>query len=158
MRSRIAAGALAGLPAGVVFGAMMQLMTAPTPDGGSTPMMQMVAMVVGSDSLTVGWMYHLFNSAAIGAAFGLLFGTKTHAAGAAGWGLAWGFFWWILGGQILMPVLLGMPPFATLRMPPMRMVAIGSLVGHLAFGLILGVAFTWLRRGNEARAVGHVPA
>jgi hypothetical protein len=159
MHSRIAAGALAGIPAGVVFGAMMQLMSAPTPEGGSMPVMEMVAMVVGSHSLTVGWLYHLFNSATIGAMFGVLFGGKVHHYGAgAGWGVGWGVFWWILGGLILMPVLLGMPAFASLRMPPMRMVALGSLIGHLVFGLMLGVGFAWLRRGSEAPHVHPMPA
>ena len=46
-----------------------------------------------------------------------------------------------------MPILLGMPAFAPLMMPPMRMVAIGSLVGHLIFGLVLGAVFAWLYRG-----------
>ncbi len=66
MRSKIGAGVVAGLIAGVVFGMMMQMMTAPTPQGGQMPMMQMVAMVVRSDSMIVGWLYHLFNSAVRG--------------------------------------------------------------------------------------------
>ncbi|MCR4342151.1 MAG: hypothetical protein NUW01_19920, partial [Gemmatimonadaceae bacterium] len=63
MRSRVLAGAAAGLAGGLIFGMMMQLMSAPTPDGGSMPMMAMVAMVVKSESIVVGWLYHLFNSA-----------------------------------------------------------------------------------------------
>ncbi len=51
MRSRITAGAIAGLIAGFVFGLMMQMMTAPTPEGGEMPMMAMVAKVVGSESM-----------------------------------------------------------------------------------------------------------
>jgi hypothetical protein len=67
------------------------------------------------------------------------------------WGAAYGFSWWILGGLILMPVLLGMPAFAPLMMPPMRMVAVGSLIGHLIFGVTLGAAFVWLFRGARSR-------
>ena len=37
-----------------------------------------------------------------------------------------------------MPVLLGMPAFAPLTMPEMQMVTMGSLSGHLIYGLILG--------------------
>lgn len=154
MRSRIVAGALAGLPAGAAFGALMQLMQAPTPDGGSVPLMQMVAMVVGSPSLTVGWLYHLFNSAAIGAAFGVVAGGRAQRLGsAAGWGAAWGLVWWVLGGLVAMPILLGMPALAPLRMPPMRMVAMGSLAGHLLFGLMLGAVYVWVRRGTTAAVV-----
>src|SRR5918994_7572145 len=147
MRSKVGAGAVGGLIAGVVFGMMMQMMTAPTPDGKEMPMMQMVAMVVRSESIAVGWLYHLFNSAVIGAIFGWALGNRVVSYGAGlGWGAAYGVFWWMLGAQILMPIFLGMPPFASIMMPPMRMVAIGSLVGHLVFGLILGAAFVWLSR------------
>ncbi len=68
---------------------------------------------------------------------------STYGAG-LGWGALYGIFWWIFGAQILMPVLLGMPPFASIMMPPMRMVAVGSLVGHSIYGLILGGTFVWL--------------
>lgn len=37
-------------------------------------------------------------------------------------------------------------------MPPMRMVAVGSLVGHLIYGSILGVASAWLHYGAHHRA------
>jgi hypothetical protein len=147
MHSKVGAGVVGGLIAGVVFGMMMQMMTAPTPDGKEMPMMQMVAMVVRSQSMAVGWAYHLFNSAIIGAIFGWALGNRASSYGAGlGWGAAYGIFWWILGAQILMPIFLGMPPFASIMMPPMRMVAIGSLIGHLIFGLILGAAFVWLSR------------
>ena len=147
MRSKIGAGIIAGLVAGVVFGMMMQMMNAPTPDGKQIPMIQMVAMVVGSKSIMVGWLYHLFNSAVIGAIFGWVLGGRAETYGAGlGWGALYGIFWWILGAQILMPVLLGMPLFASVMMPPMRMVAAGSFVGHIIFGLILGAVFVWLHR------------
>ena len=151
MRSRIVAGAVGGVVAGVAFGVMMQMMSAPTPDGGRMPMMAMVAMVVRSQSLAVGWLYHLFNSAVIGALFGALLGSRVgdYRSG-LGWGALWGVVWWVLGALILMPVFLGMPPFAALRMPPMRPVAMGSLVGHLIYGLILGAAFVRLRGTSGA--------
>ncbi|HEV8362482.1 MAG TPA: hypothetical protein VGQ52_03105 [Gemmatimonadaceae bacterium] len=152
MQSRISAGALAGIAGGLVFGIMMQMMSAPTPDGGSMPMMGMVAMVVRSQSLVVGWIYHLFNSAVIGGLFGWLLGDRARSYGAGlAWGAAWGIVWWILGALILMPLLLGMPAFASLRMPPMRPVAMGSLVGHVIYGLLLGAAYVRLR----ARAGGY---
>ena len=154
MQSRIAWGAIAGLIAGVVFGMMMQMMNAPTPEGGQMSMMAMVAMVVRSSSIGVGWAYHLFNSAVIGAIFGWLFAARATTAGSgSGWGLLYGFAWWILGGQILMPLALGMPPFASVMMPPMRMVAVGSLIGHAVYGLILGGLFPVFVRSRPVRAV-----
>jgi hypothetical protein len=154
MRSNLKAGIIAGLIAGIVFGIMMTVMHAPTPDGGSMPMMAMVAMVVKSKSLAVGWLYHLFNSAVIGGLFGWILGSRVTDFGrAAGWGGAYGFIWWILGGLILMPIFLSMPAFAPLQMPAMRPVAFASLMGHLIYGLILGGAFFPLR-GAHAAPVG----
>lgn len=152
MGSRLTAGIMAGLIAGVVFGMMMQMMSAP--DG--KPMMAMVAQVVRSESLVVGWLYHLFNSAVIGGIFGWLLGDRArgYSAGLL-WGALYGVSWWILGGLILMPLFLGMSPFAPLMMEPMRPVAMGSLMGHILYGLILGAGFLALSRGRkEMRASG----
>lgn len=155
MRSRITAGVVAGLIAGVVFGMLMQMMSAP--DG--KPMMAMVAQVVRSESLAVGWLYHLFNSAVIGGIFGWLLSGRVHGYGAGLlWGALYGVVWWILGGLILMPLFLGMSPFAPLMMEPMRPVAMGSLMGHVLYGLILGAGFVMLKRdGNEIPAVRDLP-
>ena len=153
MSSRLNASIAGGLIAGVVFGLMMQMMLAPTPDGGQMSMIAMVGQIVGSPTIGAGWLYHLFNSAVIGAIFGWLFGDRVHSyASALGWGATYGFAWWIVGGLLLMPIFLGMPAFAPLMMPPMRMVAVGSLVGHLIYGLILGSAFVWLYRSAQYRA------
>lgn len=93
----------------------------------------------------------------IGALFGWLLGGRVHSyASGFGWGVAYGFAWWILGGLILMPILLSMPVFAPITDPPMRIVALGSLIGHAVYGLILGGAFVWLhygvRRGEKLHA------
>lgn len=154
MRTKLGAGILAGLVAGVIFGLMMTVMTAPTPDGGRMPMMGMVAQVVGSNSLAVGWVYHLFNSAVIGAIFGWFLGRgEVGFGGGLAKGVGYGIFWWILGGQILMPLFLGMEPFAALRMAPMRPVAMMSLVGHVVFGGVLGLVYAWLRGTETAGRV-----
>ncbi len=155
MRSKLTASLIAGLIGGLVFGIMMQIMK--TPDG-KMPMMGMLAMVVGSKSLVVGWLYHLFNSAVIGALFGWLLGDRVRGYGSGlGWGALYGVAWWVLGGLILMPVLLGMPVLAPLTMAGMMPVAMGSLVGHLIYGLILGAAFVWLYRTLAGRDEVGVP-
>src|SRR5687767_7234837 len=145
MKADIRTSIIAGLIAGVVFGAIMQVMTAPTPDGGAVPMMAMVAMVVKSDSIAAGWIYHLFNSVVIAAVYGWLVAPRVsgYAAG-LGFGALYGAAWWVLGGLMLMPLALGMPAFAPLLMAPMVPVAIGSLIGHLVFGVILGAGSVWL--------------
>jgi hypothetical protein len=147
MQSRIAASIVAGVMAGLVFGITMHMMTAPTPEGGRMPVIAMVGQILGSPSVAVGWLYHLFNSAIIGAIYGWLLGRRARAYGSGfAWGATYGFVWWILGGLVLMPMMLGMPAFAPLMVPDMRMVAMGSLVGHLIYGLILGGLFVALTR------------
>jgi hypothetical protein len=130
---------------------MMQIMNGPTPEGGQMPMMAMVAKAVGSTSLAIGWIYPLFNSAVIGAIFAWLFNNRALSAGQGlACGALYGIAWWILGEQILMPLALGMPPVASIMMPPMRMVAVGSLVGHMMYGLILGGLFSGVRAKRQA--------
>ncbi len=144
---KLGASIVAGLAGGLVFGLMMHMMIAPTPDGGQMPMMAMIGQIIGSPSVAVGWVYHLFNSAVIGAIFGWLLGSKVRDFGSAfGWGAAYGLAWWVLGGLVLMPVLLGMPAFAPLIMPDMRGIAMGSLIGHLLYGLTLGGVFIAMQR------------
>ncbi|MGH7215476.1 MAG: hypothetical protein ACREIT_11990 [Tepidisphaeraceae bacterium] len=151
MSGRIGASIVGGLIAGVVFGMMMQMMMAPTPEGGQVPMMAMVAKILRSDNIAVGWAYHLFNSAVIGAIFGWILGGRVsgYASGFT-WAALYGIFWWVLGGLILMPILLGMPAFAPLMMEPMRPVALGSLMGHIIYGLILGAVFVWMSHHRPA--------
>jgi hypothetical protein len=58
-----------------------------------------------------------------------------------------------------MPLFLGMSAFAPLLMPPMRPVAMGSLVGHLLYGLILGLVYVRVYSGSRVRAAsGAYPA
>lgn len=144
---KLAASIIAGLAGGFVFGLMMHTMMAPTPDGGQMPMMAMIGQIIGSPSVTVGWIYHLFNSAVIGTLFGWLFGSFVRGfQSALALGAAYGFGWWILGGLILMPLLLGMPAFAPVSMPAMRGIAMGSLIGHVMYGLTLGGVFVAMHR------------
>jgi len=151
MKSRAGRGVVASLIGGVLFGIMMQVMTAPTPDGGQVPMLGMVAMLVDSDSLAVGWIVHLAISGPFGLIFGWLFGARVTGPGAGlGWGAVYGLIWWVLGGLLLMPLILGLPAFAPLTMPEMRSVALGSLAGHLLYGLVLGGSYAWLAK----RSVG----
>jgi hypothetical protein len=126
---RIIGGVVGGVVGGLVFGAMMGLMG----------MLPMVAMVVGSESATIGFLYHMFNSVVIGALFGLIFGGLSHTYGqGAAWGLLYGAIWWVLGPLVLMPLMLGMGlQFDIVFTAPMLM----SLVGHLTYGLLTGLVY-----------------
>jgi len=56
-------------------------------------------------------------------------------------GLAYGALWWVLGALLIMPIVLGMPPFM------LDANSLLSLMGHLVYGVILGVvSVVFLRR------------
>lgn len=172
MRSKTGAGVVAGLCAGLVYGIVMQMVTVPMAGGGGMPMpggsempmdaggrmpmMAMVAQVVRSDSLAVGWVFLLITGAVMGVIFGWVLGDRaTRIGGGLAWGALYGVLWWVLGTLILMPILLGMSAFAPLTMAPMRPGAMWSLAAYLVSGPILGAVFAGLYRG--AAAPGPVP-
>ncbi len=107
-------------------------------------MIPMVAMLVGSEAVAVGWVVHLAISVVLGIGFGLVSVKGLDAWGPGiGMGLAYGVVWWVLGALIAMPLRLGMPAFEVNTM------AWQSLMGHMIFGIILGaVAVAVVRRGS----------
>jgi hypothetical protein len=131
---RVVYGVVGGIAGGIVFGVLMQLMG----------MIGMVAQLVGSTSVAVGWLVHLAISAFIGASFAILFGSMAKAPlKAALFGMAYGIVWWILGGLLIMPAQLGMPVFQ------FNATAWQSLMGHLLYGLVLGIVFSLLVRRDH---------
>jgi uncharacterized membrane protein YagU involved in acid resistance len=124
-------GIVGGLVGGMVFGMMMQMMD----------MMPTIAMLVGSESVAVGWIVHLAVSAVLGAGYGLV-GSRLLGSWGTGIvaGVAYGLVWWVLGGLIAMPARLGAPLFNLDSM------AWKSLMGHVAFGAVLGAVAVALAR------------
>lgn len=120
----------------MVFGVLMQL----------TGMLAMVAQLVGSTSVAVGWPVHLAVSLVFGAVFALLpLGAERGAGRAVLSGAGYGVVLWLVGPLLLMPALLGMP------LAVVDAAALRSVVGHLLFGAVLG-AVTWvLLRRDPAR-------
>ncbi len=84
----------------------------------------------------------------IGVAFGLLFQQDVRSYGACmGWGLGFGIFWWFFGPLTLLRLASGMPLDWSAQQGS---AVFGSLVGHILYGLILGIAYAtidkvWVR-------------
>jgi uncharacterized membrane protein YagU involved in acid resistance len=130
--ARVVAGIVGGLVGGLVFGILMQVWD----------MLPMVAMLVDSKSVAVGWLVHLFNSALFGAVFAVLFGRwAATVVPAILLGLGYGVLWWVLGALLIMPAWLGMNGMIF----ELNTNAWRSLVGHLAYGLLLGLVYVLLR-------------
>jgi hypothetical protein len=131
---RVVHGIVGGLAGGVVFGVLMQMMG----------MIPMVAQLVGSESVAVGWIVHLLISSFAGAVFALFLGSRAGTFGpAVGLGLAYGVVWWVVGALLIMPAQLGMPVFV------FNATAWQSLMGHLLFGLVLGLVYAALARRSQ---------
>ena len=96
----------------------------------------------GPSSAWVGFVVHMMISGAIGGTFGAVVDLSGLRAN-VGAGLAYGIMWWVLGPLTLMPAFMGMGFGVNWNVAAISE-AIPSLVGHLVFGVILGVTVRWL--------------
>jgi len=144
--TRLQHGAAGGAVAGVVFGLLIQF--------ALDRMTAIGAMyTLGDPSLSVGWIAHIAHSVLFGAFFAVLGGPRLvsfldgYAAGAVS-GLAYGAVLWAVNIVVLWPLWLGAVSLAAAPSAPY--LAPRPLVGHLVYGLLLGLAVTAL----GARAAG----
>jgi uncharacterized membrane protein YagU involved in acid resistance len=80
----------------------------------------------------------------IGVTFGMLFQRDVRGYGSCmGWGLAYGIFWWFLGQLTLLPLAAHRPIDWS---ADQGAAVFGSLIGHILYGLILGVAYATIDR------------
>jgi uncharacterized membrane protein YagU involved in acid resistance len=115
---------LEGSLGGVLFGALMPIMG----------MLEMVAALVGQESVAVGWVVHLGISVLFGAGYGLTFAVGSRSWGhAVGFGAVYAVILWVVGALLIMPAWLGMPVFQIGEMQ------LQSLMGHVLYGLALGL-------------------
>ena len=131
MSKNTTSGIYAGLFGGSVFGVMMAV-------GGMFPM---ISGMMGMNDALVGFVLHLIISAVIGAIFGLALdamvmqgpGMSLLAGG------VYGIVWWVLGPLLIMPLAMGMPVFQVQAM-------MGSLFGHIMFGITMSTIYFLLRK------------
>jgi uncharacterized membrane protein YagU involved in acid resistance len=136
-------GGVAGVVGGWAFGRWMALVR----------FFPLVAGLVHSDSPDVGMALHFLIAVVIGASFGLLFQPDVRGPGSSmGCGLGYGIFWWFLGPLTLLPLLQGQPLDWSYEHGSDLF---GSLVGHIVYGLLMGLVYAvtdrlWLRFFYEA--------
>lgn len=127
-------GGLAGVIGGLAYGKWMS----------EADFYPLVAGLVDSSSADVGQTVHLLIAIIIGATFGILFRADIRSLGSSvAWGMAYGILWWILGALTLFPILLG--DSAQWSLDAGRS-AFPGLVGHIVYGILLGVVYAGLRR------------
>ena len=127
-------GGLAGIVGGWAFGKWM----------AQVDFFPLIASLVDSNSAMVGMTLHFGIAVVIGASFGMLFQRDVRGLGSClGWGLAYGILWWFLGPLTLLPILRGSQPDWSYQQGA---ALFGSLVGHVIYGLLLGLVYAALYR------------
>jgi hypothetical protein len=98
----------------------------------------------GDDAYMLGFVARVLAPPLIGALFGLLFQADIRGWGSSmGWGLGYGMLWWCLGPLTLQPLLEG----RALRWSGEDAAGLYSaLVGHVVFGLLVGLVFAGIDR------------
>ncbi len=130
----IVAGGFAGIASGLIFGYWMLKgdffpLIAGWPDVPSQPEKVLLQFAV---------------ALSIGATFGLLFQRDVRSYGSCmGWGLGYAVLWWFLGPLTFFPLIAGTPLDWSADGASQ---VFGALVGHILYGLILGVAYATLDR------------
>jgi len=133
--SRAAAvGGLAGIVGGWAFGQWM----------AKVNHFPLIAGLIHLSSRNAGVALHFVFAFIIGASFGLLFQRDVRGYGSSlGWGLGYGIFWWFLGPMTMMPLWQG----RTLDWSYQHAQELyGSLVGHIVYGLIVGLIYATVDR------------
>lgn len=130
----IVVGGLAGILGGWAFGKWMEQV-------GFFPL---VASLVRSQSREVGVLTHFAIAVLIGASFGMLFQLDVRGFGSSlGWGVGYGLLWWFTGPLTLLPLILLQPLNWTYQNGASLF---GSLVGHIVYGLIVGLVYASIDR------------
>jgi hypothetical protein len=125
----IVAGGAAGLVAALIFGRWMY-------EGDFYP------LISGYGRLGTHFgniIFHFAVACLIGCTFGMLFQAEVWNLGSAmGWGMAYAMFWWFFGQLTLLPIAAG----RTVDWSGARGSQLfGAMVGHILFGLILGMVY-----------------
>ncbi len=134
----IVAGGFAGTLGGLIFGRWVS-------SGDYFPLLAGFGEL-SSRPMTIS--LHFAIALLIGATFGLLFQRDVRGYGSCmGWGLGFGIFWWFFGPLTLLRLAAKMPLDWSAEQGS---AVFGSLVGHILYGLILGVAYAtidkiWIR-------------
>ncbi len=142
--TEIQSGAIGGIVASAIMAIPMLAQMSPVIEQ-AIPAMYGVA----SPAPAVGFGMHLVHGAVFGVVFAAVLSTDALGewadgyAGSAGLGLAYGVLVWVVAAAIVMPLWLGVVGFPAA--PALPNFNTTSLMGHLVFGLALGLVYPALR-------------
>jgi hypothetical protein len=143
-------GGLAGILGGVAFGQWM----------AKVNHFPLIAGLIHLSSRNAGVALHFVFAFIIGASFGLLFQRDVRGYGSClGWGFGYGIFWWFLGPITLMLLWQGRRLDWSYQH---GQELFGSLVGHVVYGLIVGIIYAavdrlWIALFIESDPINRQP-
>ena len=127
-------GGLSGIVGGWAFGQWM----------AKVNHFPLIAGLVHLSSPNAGVALHFVFAFIIGASFGLFFQRDVRGYGSSlAWGLGYGIFWWFLGPMTVMPLWQGRRLDWSYQH---AQTLYGSLVGHIVYGLIVGLVYAAVDR------------
>ena len=135
-------GVEAGLIGGFVMGVLFSLLMPPVIENA-------IPALVGLTGGIAGWVVHMSISAVFGVVFVAALSHPRLAAASesvgavVGIGLAYGVVLWVGAAGVAMPLWLSAVGFPS--PPPLPNLGLMGLVTHLAFGLVLGTSYHYLR-------------
>jgi hypothetical protein len=119
-----------------------------------------IAGLVHSESMVLGVTLHFLFALIIGASFGVLFQADVRGYGSSlSWGAAYGLLWWFIGPLTILPKWQGYP----LDWSSERGGALfGPLVGHVIYGLVVGLIYSaldrlWVRFTTNSDPINREP-
>jgi uncharacterized membrane protein YagU involved in acid resistance len=128
----VVGGGLAGTLSGLIFSRWMYV-------GNFFPLLSGFGELSSRNKTVI---FHFAVALLIGATFGLLFQKDIRSYGSSmGWGLGYAIFWWFFGQLTILPALAGQELDWSANQGSDLF---GSLVGHIIYGLILGVVYASL--------------
>lgn len=119
-------GVIGGVVGGIVFGIMMQMMGK----------MGMIASLGGSESLFIGWIFHMIISIVFGIGFGLL-ATKVQQ-NLFLLSIIYGVIIWVVGPLLIMPMMMGMGTNIAQMFEQAQLMNLGT---HIFYSLIVAFVF-----------------
>lgn len=133
------AGVVGGIAGATVMAVLISVMNAAVLEGA-------IPALYGLSGGIAGWVVHLSHGAVLGVVFAAIIESDIgdRSAGiVVGLGLLWGAITWVGLAALTMPLWLSAVGFP--MAPPFPNFAIPSLLWHVVYGGVLGVAYAGLR-------------
>lgn len=130
---RLTSGLVAGAAGGLAFGVLMLANFTINAQIGRTGMLQLVQDFLATDSAAVVWTVHMTTSILLGVLFSALIVPQSYRSSLL-WGLGYILVAGFVGSQLILRTLTGHPVVFDAG-------AAFALIGHLAYGLVLGLVY-----------------